>query len=121
MRSVHVDNTQKIRKRPSIIIHLVFSFVNQCVKGDEYDSGPVGNFRCCCCLHLTFLFCSDLSSHHDLAVAILECFSSPSEEIKSAASFALGLFDIFFVFIRRQTTYCRRKQGLLLDNIFNNQ
>ena len=40
---------------------------------------------------------SDLSSHKDLAVAILECFSSPSEEIKSAASFALGLYPIFSV------------------------
>ena len=34
--------------------------------------------------------CRDLSSHQDLAEAILDCFSSPSEEIKSAASFALG-------------------------------
>ena len=34
---------------------------------------------------------SDLSNHKDLSVSILECFSSPSEEIKSAASFALGL------------------------------
>lgn len=42
--------------------------------------------------------CSDLSSHKDLAVAILECFSSPSEEIKSAASFALGWFSILLFF-----------------------
>jgi len=34
-----------------------------------------------------------LSSHGDLAAAILNCFSSPSEEIKSAASFALGKPD----------------------------
>ena len=40
-----------------------------------------------------FLSFSDLSSHQDLAMAILDCFSSPSEEIKSAASFALGLCD----------------------------
>ena len=37
--------------------------------------------------------CRDLSSHQDLAEAILDCFSSPSEEIKSAASFALGSCD----------------------------
>lgn len=45
------------------------------------------------------IFClfSDLSSHQDLAVAILNCFSSPSEEIKSAASFALGLFDHSYI------------------------
>ena len=47
----------------------------------------------------TFGF-SDLSSHKDLAVAILECFSSPSEEIKSAASFALGLHPIFSVALK---------------------
>jgi len=45
-----------------------------------------------------FFSFSDLSSHKDLAVAILECFSSPSEEIKSAASFALGWSDFFFLF-----------------------
>ena len=36
---------------------------------------------------------SDLSGHKDLAAAILECFSSPSEEIKSAASYALGMVN----------------------------
>ena len=48
--------------------------------------------------------CSDLSSHKDLAVAILECFSSPSEEIKSAASFALGWFSILLFFSPAQCT-----------------
>ena len=40
---------------------------------------------------------SDLSSHQELAAAILDCFSSPSEEVKSAASFALGLIYCVYV------------------------
>lgn len=47
---------------------------------------------------MTVCVFSDLSSHQDLAVAILDCFSSPSEEIKSAASFALGLFNHSYVY-----------------------
>ena len=56
--------------------------------------------------------CSDLSSHKDLAVAILECFSSPSEEIKSAASFALGWFSICCFLAQRLAEHTLR-----LDNI----
>ena len=59
------------------------------------------------------MFCSDLSSHKDLAVAILECFSSPSEEIKSAASFALGWFSISLFFLAQRLAV----HTLRLDNI----
>jgi hypothetical protein len=36
------------------------------------------------------LFFSDLSSHGDIQNVILESFSSQNEEVKSAASYALG-------------------------------
>lgn len=34
--------------------------------------------------------CSDLSSHGEIQSVILESFSSQNEEVKSAASYALG-------------------------------
>ena len=36
-------------------------------------------------------FPSDLSPHRDIQTVILDCFSSINEEVKSAASFALGI------------------------------
>ena len=47
------------------------------------------NFCCSFCLPFR-----DLSSHGDIHNVILECFSSPNEEVKSAASYALGRYLI---------------------------
>ena len=56
-----------------------------------------------CCLHLfificiqviwnsTFLLSSDLSGFGNLQQVIIDVFSSPTEEVRSAASFALGV------------------------------
>lgn len=37
---------------------------------------------------------SDLSNHSKLHTTVLELFSAQSEEVKSAAAFALGMFRI---------------------------
>lgn len=42
-------------------------------------------------------FCSDLSSIPELKGILLDSFSSQSEEVKTAASFALGLYLSFFL------------------------
>ncbi|CAH3188697.1 unnamed protein product, partial [Porites evermanni] len=64
----------------------------------------------------------DLSSHKDLAVAILECFSSPSEEIKSAASFALGKIaagnlNLYLPFLLKEIQANPKRQYLLLHSL----
>ena len=38
----------------------------------------------------TSLFARDLSEHADLQDVIMSSFNSPTEEVKSAASYALG-------------------------------
>ena len=52
------------------------------------------NFPCkskhCLIELFEFFTFRDLSEQNDLEGAILECFLSPSNEVKSAASFALG-------------------------------
>jgi len=40
--------------------------------------------------------CSDLSSQPELQNVVLDCFSSSNEEVKSAASYALGMITRFF-------------------------
>ena len=37
-------------------------------------------------------FCRDLSSHGDIQNVIMDSFASPNEEVKTAASYALGKF-----------------------------
>ncbi|XP_031563225.1 cullin-associated NEDD8-dissociated protein 1-like isoform X2 [Actinia tenebrosa] len=64
----------------------------------------------------------DLSSHKDLAAAILNCFSSPSEEIKSAASFALGKITagnltLYLPFLLKEIEQSPKKQYLLLHSL----
>ncbi|KXJ17178.1 Cullin-associated NEDD8-dissociated protein 1 [Exaiptasia diaphana] len=64
----------------------------------------------------------DLSSHGDLANAILNCFSSPSEEIKSAASFALGKIaagnlQLYLPFLLKEIEASPKKQYLLLHSL----
>ena len=50
----------------------------------------------CCVLH----DCSDLSSQPELQNVVLDCFLSSNEEVKSAASYALGRFaENFYVFM----------------------
>ena len=46
------------------------------------------------------LFFSDLSSHGDIQNVILESFSSQNEEVKSAASYALGKILISLIQLR---------------------
>ena len=43
-----------------------------------------------CSSHLALFVCSDLSDIKDLQLVILNTFSSQSEEVRSAASYALG-------------------------------
>ncbi|XP_048590232.1 cullin-associated NEDD8-dissociated protein 1 [Nematostella vectensis] len=64
----------------------------------------------------------DLSNHKDLAAAILDCFSSPSEEIKSAASFALGKIaagnlQLYLPFLLKEIEASPKKQYLLLHSL----
>ncbi|XP_020625713.1 cullin-associated NEDD8-dissociated protein 1-like [Orbicella faveolata] len=64
----------------------------------------------------------DLSSHQDLAEAILDCFSSPSEEIKSAASFALGKIaagnlKLYLPFLLKEIQANPKRQYLLLHSL----
>lgn len=64
----------------------------------------------------------DLSSHQDLAEAILDCFSSPSEEVKSAASFALGKIaagnlNLYLPFLLKEIQANPKRQYLLLHSL----
>lgn len=64
----------------------------------------------------------DLSSHQELAVAILDCFSSPSEEVKSAASFALGKIaagnlNLYLPFLLKEIQANPKRQYLLLHSL----
>jgi len=47
------------------------------------------------CSLFVLCLCSDLSSQPELQNVILDCFLSSNEEVKSAASYALGLLKRF--------------------------
>lgn len=64
----------------------------------------------------------DLSSHGDIQNVILECFSSPNEEVKSAASYALGNVSVgnlpkFLPFVLQEIESQPKKQYLLLHSL----
>ena len=54
-------------------------------------------------------FCRDLSSHGDIQNVIMDSFASPNEEVKTAASYALGKFFSLSLcrtyFLTRSFTY----------------
>uniref|UniRef100_A0A2C9JF10 TATA-binding protein interacting (TIP20) domain-containing protein n=1 Tax=Biomphalaria glabrata TaxID=6526 RepID=A0A2C9JF10_BIOGL len=64
----------------------------------------------------------DLSSHGDIQNVILECFSSPNEEVKSAASYALGNVSVgnlpkFLPFVLQEIENQPKRQYLLLHSL----
>uniref|UniRef100_A0A0B7AHW9 TATA-binding protein interacting (TIP20) domain-containing protein n=1 Tax=Arion vulgaris TaxID=1028688 RepID=A0A0B7AHW9_9EUPU len=64
----------------------------------------------------------DLSPHGDIQNVILECFSSPNEEVKSAASYALGNVSVgnlpkFLPFVLQEIENQPKRQYLLLHSL----
>ncbi|CAL1532474.1 unnamed protein product [Lymnaea stagnalis] len=64
----------------------------------------------------------DLSPHGDIQIVILECFSSPNEEVKSAASYALGNVSVgnlpkFLPFVLQEIENQPKRQYLLLHSL----
>ncbi|XP_012944580.1 cullin-associated NEDD8-dissociated protein 1 [Aplysia californica] len=64
----------------------------------------------------------DLSSHGDIQNVILECFSSTNEEVKSAASYALGNVSVgnlpkFLPFVLQEIESQPKRQYLLLHSL----
>ncbi|KAK3749091.1 hypothetical protein RRG08_034063 [Elysia crispata] len=64
----------------------------------------------------------DLSPHRDIQTVILDCFSSLNEEVKSAASFALGNVSVgnlpkFLPFVLQEIENQPKRQYLLLHSL----
>ena len=73
-------------------------------------------------LHLPALFHSDLSSHTALLDVIIGAFSSPTEEIRAAASYALGSvsagnLQLYLPVILQEIEAKPRRQYLLLHSL----
>lgn len=71
---------------------------------------------------LFFLYCSDLSSITSLKQVILNSFSPPSEEVKSAASYALGSIAVgnlpeYLPFVLQEIESKPKRQYLLLHSL----
>ena len=86
---------------PVYIIHvIVLNCVNyKLTRSARPDRNKI-TLTACLIMLLNFVvlnLCSDLSSQPELQNVVLDCFSSSNEEVKSAASYALGMITRFFV------------------------
>ena len=109
--------------------HCTFLISTYCIYGSVKDLWIVSkeimhffNYYLFSCMFTNFFFCRDLSKINGLKNIIIESFNHNSEEVKSAASYALGNISLgnlgdYVPFVLKEIEAQPKRQYLLLHSL----